>query len=166
MTGPKMWPAALPQQIRRDRYRRAEVKVYDELAAALTPDWTVFYSRPWLGITPTGAEIDGEVDFVVAHAQQGFLTLEVKGGGISYDPAQDRWRSRDADGIRHIIKNPFEQARRAKHNLLQKLKESRGWPADRFVRARHAVVFPDSERPSDRLEDLHDARSTRVPGHR
>lgn len=143
-----MWPAALPQQIRRDRHRRAEVKVYDELAATLTPDWTVFYSRPWLGITATGAEVDGEVDFVVAHPQRGFLTLEVKGGGISYDPAQDRWRSKDANGIRHIIKNPFEQARRAKHSLLQKLKESRGWPRDRFVRARHAVVFPDSEKPT------------------
>lgn len=147
MSGPRMWPAELPQQIRRDRYRRAEVKVYDQFAAGLTSDWTVFYSRPWLGITATGAEVDGEADFVVAHGRRGFLAVEVKGGGISYDPAGDRWLSRDSDGIRHVIKNPFDQARRAKHALLQKLRECRQWPKARFVRARHAVVFPDSEAP-------------------
>ena len=151
MTGPKLWPTVLPARIRGDRYRRAEVRVYDQLKACLDSGWIVFYSRPWLGITPTGAERDGEADFVIVHPRHGFLTLEVKGGGINYDPVVDVWQSRDADGIRHIIKNPFEQARRAKHELLTKLREHRDWPKDRFIRARHAVVFPDAESPPGSL---------------
>jgi hypothetical protein len=146
-----MWPAVLPERIRKDRYRRAEVRVYDQLNSSLKPGWTVFYSRPWLGISPTGAERDGEADFVVVHPQYGFLALEVKGGGISYDPALDVWQSRDSDGVRHNIKNPFAQAKRAKHELLAKLRERPDWPQNRFVRARHGVIFPDAENPPRNL---------------
>lgn len=151
MSGPKFWPAVLPDRIRMDRYRRAEVRVYDQLKSTLSARWTVFYSRPWLGITSTGAERDGEADFIIVHPQRGFLALEVKGGGISYDPVLDVWQSRDADGIRHNIKNPFDQARRAKHELLAKVRDRRDWPIERFVRARHGVVFPDAESPPGNL---------------
>ncbi len=151
MTGPKMWPSPLPPAVREDRYRRAEVVVYDRLAASLGDDWTVFYSRPWLGVTRTGEELDGEADFVIAHPKLGFLMIEVKGGGISYDPSTDTWRSTDRNGVRHRIKNPFEQAKKAKYGLLEKLKERRDWPADRFVRVRHGVIFPDAENPPGRL---------------
>ena len=151
MIGPKMWPAVLPVSVREDRYRKAELVVYDRLAEALEPDWTVFYSRPWLGITATGAERDGEADFVLAHPKLGFLMLEVKGGGISYDPATETWRSTDRNGVRHRIKDPFEQAKKAKYGLLEKLRERRDWPHDRFVRVRHGVVFPDAENPPGQL---------------
>lgn len=151
MNGPKLWPAELAAGVRSDRYRRAEVRVYDRLKATLPAGWTVFYSRPWLGITPSGAERDGEADFVIVHPQRGFLVLEVKGGGISYDPAREAWQSRDAHGIRHNIKNPFGQARRAKHELLEKVQQHRSWPRDRFIRARHGVVFPDAASPPGNL---------------
>lgn len=151
MSGARMWPARLPQQIRHDRYRQAEVRVYDQLASTLGPGWTVFYSRPWLGITPTGAERDGEADFVIVHPQHGLLALEVKGGGISYDPERELWQSRDKDGIRHNIKNPFDQARRSKYALLDKLRDQRDWPQDRFIRARHGVIFPDAVDPPGSL---------------
>jgi hypothetical protein len=142
-----MWPAVLPAGVREDRYRRAEVVIYDRLAATLGDDWTVFYSRPWLGLTPTGAERDGEADFVLANPKLGFLMLEVKGGGISYDPSTETWRSTDRNGVRHKIKNPFEQAKKAKYGLLEKLRQRRDWPQDRFVRLRHGVIFPDAENP-------------------
>jgi hypothetical protein len=151
MTGPKMWPAVLPASVRSDRYRAAEVKIYDLLKASLGPEWTVYYSRPWVGVTSTGAERDGEADFIVVSPQRGYLALEVKGGGISYDPSTDDWQSRDRDGVRHRIKNPFEQAKKAKYALLEKLKERRDWPNERFVRMRHGVIFPDAENPPGRL---------------
>jgi len=66
MAGPQMWPAALPRQIRESSLRAAEVKVYDLLAGSLGSGWVVFYSRPWLGMTPSGEEKDGECDFVVS----------------------------------------------------------------------------------------------------
>lgn len=147
MSGPRMWPDPLPAQLRDDRFRQAEVKVYELLRQQLDRTWTVFYSRPWLGLTPTGGEKDGECDFVVVHPEHGFLAIEVKGGGVSYDPASDQWTSRDRDGIRHVIKNPVEQARKAKHGLLALLKQQRSWPHNLFVRARHGIIFPDAESP-------------------
>lgn len=143
--GPRMWPAVLPAQVREDRYRKAEVRVYDLLRAQLDAGWTVFYSRPWLGLTPTGGEKDGECDFVVVHPDHGYLAIEVKGGGISYNPVDESWVSTDRDGIRHSIKNPVNQAKRAKHELLERAKQQRGWPAGHYIRARHAVIFPDAE---------------------
>jgi hypothetical protein len=145
-----MWPAVLPRQVRESSLRAAEVKVYDMLAAALGNGWIVFYSRPWLGLTPSGEEKDGECDFVVMHPAHGYLTLEVKGGAISYDPATDQWRSTDRNRIRHNIKNPLKQAVASKHELLRQIKTQTSWPG-RFVRQRHGVVFPDTESPPRNL---------------
>lgn len=137
-----MWPRVLPAAIRAESRRAAEIRVFDALAAQLGPGWTVFYSRPWLGETASGAEIDGESDFVAAHQDHGVLFIEVKGGAISYDPALDRWVSRDRNGIHHTIKNPVQQASSSKHALLQKAQAERGWPKG-FFRFRHGVIFPD-----------------------
>lgn len=138
-----MWPSRLPAEVTASRYRDAEVKVWKALKEQLSSGWVVFYSRPWLGLTSSGGERDGECDFIVAHPSHGVLAIEVKGGGISYDPAGDDWWSRDRDGIRHAIKNPVEQARRAKHELLSRMKEMGGWNSRKFVRFRHGVIFPD-----------------------
>jgi hypothetical protein len=141
-----MWPRALPPEVRDHPLRAAERKVYDRLAATLDGSWVVFYSRPWLGLTPTGEEIDGECDFVVARADSGILALEVKGGAVSHDPATGAWTSRDRHGFRHRIKNPVAQARSSKYELLRKLKESPAW-RPRRVHAQHGVILPDSARP-------------------
>lgn len=151
MSGPRMWPSVLPAQVRADRYRAAEVKVYDRLKAVLGPDWTVFYSRPWLGLTATGGERDGECDFIIVHPRRGFLAVEVKGGGVSYDPALDVWTSRDRDNIRHRISNPVDQARKAKYELNKRLEVQKGWPAGRNIRMRHGVIFPDVKAPPGHL---------------
>ncbi|MDW9652913.1 AAA family ATPase [Sinorhizobium meliloti] len=145
-----MWPKCLRAEIRRNPLRRAEVELYDLLGATLPDAWVVWYSRPWLGLTSTGAEKDGEADFIIAHPDRGYLSLEVKGGAISYDPALDHWTSRDRDGIVHTIKNPIAQARSSKHEILRKLKAARGWPGRR-IRIRHGVVFPDSIVPRQAL---------------
>jgi len=137
-----MWPRRLPAAIRSESRRSAEIKVYDALAKQLGSGWVVFYSRPWLGEASTGAEIDGESDFVVAHPDCGVLFIEVKGGAITYEPAEDRWTSTDRYGIRHRIKNPVKQASDSKHALLRKAQAERGWP-NGFFRFRHGVIFPD-----------------------
>lgn len=141
-----MWPRELPVSIRQDRRRRAEVRVYDKLASVLDNSFTVFYSSPWLGIDHLGAEKDGECDFLVAHARLGYLAIEVKGGGISFDPTTSQWWSTDAQQFRHKIKDPINQARSAKHELLKKLKASGRW-RDRFIQMSHGVIFPDAITP-------------------
>ncbi|PZR83911.1 MAG: hypothetical protein DI537_34085 [Stutzerimonas stutzeri] len=150
MTGARMWPARLPKQVRDNEQRSAEVRVYDALEAALGPEWTVFYSRPWLGLNAYGEERDGEADFVVVHPVRGYLAIEEKGGAISWNPETDVWISEDRNKIRHIIKNPVEQAKSSKHRLLDNVKEMMSWPG-RFIRMRHGVIFPDTVSPPDSL---------------
>jgi hypothetical protein len=116
------------------------------LAVDLDDGWWVFYSRPWLGLTATGAEKDGECDFVVAHSKLGVLCLEVKGGAVGWNPATGQWTSRDRDGITHNIKDPVDQARSAKHELLKKLKET-SLLRNRWLTMRHGVVLPGSVNP-------------------
>ncbi len=56
-----IWPHRLPRAIRQDPLRSAECQVFDTLQAKLDDSWTVFYSRPWLGLSSAGEEIDGEL---------------------------------------------------------------------------------------------------------
>ena len=153
-----MWPRELPVSVRQDRRRRAEVRVYDKLAAVLDDSFTVFYSSPWLGTDHLGAEKDGECDFLVAHARLGYLALEVKGGGISFDSEAGQWWSTDAQQFRHKIKDPVNQARSAKHELLKKLKASGRW-RERFIHISHGVIFPDAAAPA---RDLGADRPARI----
>jgi hypothetical protein len=130
----------------RNPRRSTEIEVYRKLEKELGDDWWVFYSRPWLGLTPDGGEKDGECDFVVAHARRGVLFIEVKGGGVGWSPDSDQWTSRDRDGITHRIKDPVHQARICKHEILRKLKKLRGFE-HRFFVMRHGVLLPDSVNP-------------------
>lgn len=141
-----MFPKILPDYVRGNPIRSGECRVYDALAEQLEDDYRVFYSSPWIGTAPDGEERDGEADFTIAHPDFGFLVVEVKGGRIEI--AQDRleWFSTDRNGIVHRIKNPVRQARQGKHNLLKNLKKRPEW-TPRFIRARHAVLLPDTARP-------------------
>lgn len=139
-----MWPRTLPTSVLQDGRRAAECEVYRKLEVSLGPEWSVFYSRPWWGITRTGAEVDGESDFVVAHPEHGVLFIEVKGGLVAHDPKEGRWSSTDRNGIQHTIKDPVQQAVSSKHRLLEKFRALAGWPSQR-VRLRHGVVFPHCE---------------------
>ncbi|MEE4356529.1 MAG: NERD domain-containing protein [Desulfococcaceae bacterium] len=145
-----MWPAKLPRDVLDNVLRSSECQVYRRLEAVLEDPFVVFYSSPWLGIKPDGEEIDGECDFVVAHPDLGFLTLEVKGGAVSYDPKTEQWTSVDRWGLTHNIKNPVQQARTSKYELLNKLKNSKHWK-ERRICIRHGVVLPHSAAPSGDL---------------
>ena len=142
-----MWPHRLLTEITANPLRAAEVAIYEALAATLPDPWVVWYSRPWLGLTHTGAERDGEADFVIASPLTGFLTLEVKGGAINFDAGTGAWASEDRYGIVHSIKDPIQQAQSSKHVLLAKLKEDPAWTGQ-WLRMRHGVVFPHADVPS------------------
>jgi hypothetical protein len=138
-----MWPRRLPQEILQNPLRAAECRVFEALDTTLDASWSVYYSRPWLGLSQTGEEIDGEADFVVAHPQHGFLAIEVKGGEIRYDPAIEKWTSTDRGRITHRIKNPVAQARTCKYRILEQLEQSPYWKPRRIC-IRHGVIFVDA----------------------
>ena len=119
-----MWPRKIPSEIESNLLRRAECKVFRKLKESLDDHFVVFYSRPWLGLKSNGEEIDGECDFVIAHHRYGVLFLEVKGGSIAYDPTKNIWTSQDKYGFVHHIKDPVNQARSSKYQLIEKIKKS------------------------------------------
>lgn len=141
----RMFPQKLPREVLDDPRRSSEVLVYNSLSEQLDDHYHIFYSSPWLGTLPDGSEIDGEADFLVAHAELGMLSLEVKGGRVEID-SDDNWTSTDRHSFTRRIKNPVHQARTSKHQLLKKLKESPFWKP-RFICARHGVILPHSARP-------------------
>jgi len=145
-----MWPRRIPPDVLSNPRRWTEIEVFGKLERELDESWWVFYSRPWHGLTATGGEKDGECDFVVAHARQGVLFVEVKGGAVAWNPETDQWTSRDRDGITHKIKDPVKQARTCKHELRKKLKKIRGLE-HRFFVMRHGVVLPDCVNPGHDL---------------
>lgn len=145
-----MYPDELPNYIRHDLKRSAEVALYDALRLQLGAGWVVFYSVAWLGLTRNGnGPRDGETDFIIAHPNHGFLLLEVKGGRIAYDGNRGTWTTRDGAGNVYDI-SPFAQARKCKYALLETLKALPAWH-DRWIRLGHAVAFPHATTSSGQL---------------
>lgn len=123
----------------------AERRVYESLKVGLPDDYTVLHSVAWVARQPGEHAQDGEADFMLVHPRDGILVIEVKGGGVSLDGYTGQWESRDGRGQRHAIKNPFGQAKNAKHQILALLRQDREWC--RLVTGPvcigHAVWFPD-----------------------
>src|SRR5690348_1367026 len=115
----------------------SEVKVRTALAK-LPDTWTVIHGVAWQQLR-NGRPGDGEADFVLLHPAHGMITVEVKGGGIAVE--DNAWYSTDRKGIRHRIKNPFEQAVASKKALLRFLQDQRAFQG--FLPTGHLVVFPD-----------------------
>jgi hypothetical protein len=145
-----MFPGTIPDYLRRDKGRSAEIRVYELLSERLPDAYACYWSRPWHRFTPDGREQDGEVDFVVAHAKLGLLAIEVKGGRVSCEGESGQWISKDRYDIQYRIKNPVDQARKGKFRLLELLKASSDWQT-RYLNIRHGVILPDNARPKHAL---------------
>ncbi len=79
----------------------------------------------------------GETDFFYI-CEHGILCIEVKGGKISRE--KGKWYSEDGQGIKHHIKNPFEQAKQCKYatdDYLRSINQHKG------ILVGYGVIFPD-----------------------
>ncbi|MFM5543022.1 NERD domain-containing protein [Aeromonas veronii] len=115
---------------------KSERKVRERLSNI--DDLVVFHSVAWQS-RRGGKQGDGEADFVLLVPNLGILILEVKGGGV--ETIDGLWYSTGRDGIRHSIKNPFDQAKDSKFALLSFFKTVE--PTLARIPIVHAVVFPD-----------------------
>lgn len=124
---------------------KAEITVYRALAEQLGPDYAILHAVAWLSRPGSSGAREGETDILVAHPVRGLLAIEVKGGRVSLDYRTRTWVSVDANDVTHKIKNPFEQARRGKFSLLEKLRESPAWKRLNVGRFNlgYAVFVPD-----------------------
>lgn len=141
--------ARLVPDIRIDEIEnKPERDVARALIEQLPNQVTVYHSYPWLRPDRnerTGKVTlrEGEADFLVLWLELGLLVLEVKGGDIGYEPARRRWYRHLPDGSERDIKDPFEQANRNMHVIVDAIAERAygGRPPD-FAYG-YAVVFPD-----------------------
>ena len=124
---------------------QGEAKVYRALRDRLSEDYLVLFQVGWILRREEERARDGETDFLICHPDQGYLCVEVKGGGVGLDAATGDWFSIDRHRRRHRINNPVDQALRAKYSVRSKLKEHRRWCALSLgnVLLGHAVFFPD-----------------------
>lgn len=126
----------------------AESRVYQALRDQLPDEVLVVHSAKWVYKARTASHIsEGEADFVIFLPQSGFLTIEVKGGGIVLDGKSGTWSSIDRDSVAHVIKDPFRQAQRQRYAILDQLRGHSAWRG-RGVVFGHAVFFPDLASPA------------------
>ena len=123
----------------------AEAKVYRAFRDLLPGEYVVLSQVRWILRKEDDQARDGEADFLVAHQKYGYLCVEVKGGGVSYEGETGQWYSIDRHNARHQIKNPAVQALRAKYSVLSKLRENPRWRqyGPGRIACGHAVFFPD-----------------------
>lgn len=133
----RMYPDVPPG----DLEHASEEPVYVALRDQLGDDYAVLHSYPWLRPWRGDALLEGEADFVVVHPQRGILVLEVKGGQtIRHDGR--RWFRDTLSGPKEF-QDPFVQARRNMHALLDIIRERSGRRlAKEDMPHGYAVVFP------------------------
>lgn len=128
-----------------DNPSQAEAKIYRAFRDALSNDFVVFFSVGWILQREDEQAKDGETDFLVCHADLGYLCIEVKGGGVGFDAHSGDWFSVDRNQNKHHINNPISQAMKAKYSIRSKLNEHQRWKdlgLNNVLRG-HAVFFPD-----------------------
>lgn len=132
---------------------RAEARFYVACRDRLPEDIVVIYSTNWIYRDARGRLKEGEADFTVLSPQGGLLAVEVKGGGVSFDAATGAWHSVDRNGKQNAIKDPFKQASKERHALLDQITGHaswRQWAGARFTIG-HAVMLPDIGDPTPLL---------------
>jgi hypothetical protein len=146
---PRMIPLLSEEQIR-SFPSRAEARFYQACQVQLPDDYVVIYSAEWLYRDTNGRLIEGEADFTIISPSLGLLVVEVKGGGINFDHTTGGWTSIDRSGVSHSIKDPFKQASRERHALIDQIRGHVNWKQSigtKFT-VGHAVFLPDISDPN------------------
>lgn len=124
---------------------RAEARFYEACRDWLPEDLVVIYSANWLYRDTKGRLNEGEADFTILSQHGGVLAVEVKGGGVSFDAAAGLWFSVDRNGQQHAIKDPFKQASKERHALLDQITGHASWRqwSGKRLTIGHAVMLSD-----------------------
>ena len=133
----KMYPASLYEA---DTSSPGEVKLFDALRDQLDESWEAYHSTSWTVREGERGSWDGEIDFVVAHPDQGVLCIEAKGGAVSFD--EGRWLRRERGAWIPYDRDPFRQAVTNQHALRRLMNGTPTWK-ERNVLLGHAVSFPN-----------------------
>lgn len=119
--GESLMAKMVPTKILENR-PRSEQKMFLVLREGLPDSYSVLYSLVHNFFREDNSLEEGELDFLLVHRQHGFLAIEVKGGEeIRYLPKQQKWFSKPRGGREQEIADPFKQATRNIHNLVNEI---------------------------------------------
>jgi hypothetical protein len=138
-----MIPALAPETIENIGERDLYVALRDR-----TPkEWVCRYHYVYCRRRDSSFLRDGEIDFVVIVPGQGLMVLEAK-SSHGFEVVDGQWYRLDRFGQRTSkADNPFDQAAKNKHDLIEILCERLGVTKDRFPGLYgHAVVYPRASR--------------------
>lgn len=124
---------------------KAEVQFYQACRQQLADRYLVLYSVSHVRPGRDGTHRDSEADFVIIDEKGGLIVVEIKGGGVEFEPSTGSWYSTDRNKKRHRIKDPFRQATEQKYDVLRQIQNHPRWSQTgigRFM-VGHAVCFPD-----------------------
>ncbi len=83
-------------------------RVADRLAAALPDRCLIVCGARWIGPSVPGEPLrDGAADLAVLDPDRGVLLLDVRSGGLAFDPHQAAWRAEAQPGGSAPIADPF-----------------------------------------------------------
>ena len=112
-------------------------------ARAVSPaGWRSFTASNWLARSARGTLLEGECDFILLEPEKGILFVEVKGGSLVFDG--DRWVRQVGSERRKLNKDPFAQAQRGMHDIVDLVSRRHGRKSNGLPFAYgFAVAFPD-----------------------
>lgn len=134
----RLFPALDPSAIENPGERLVACALVDLLPKRVE----VFHTFNWLTRNRHGTLQEGECDFVLLDPERGLLFIEVKGGSLVFDGRE--WIREVGRERRTLNKDPFSQAQRAMHEIVELVKKRfpRGLDDLTFTYG-FAVAFPD-----------------------
>lgn len=134
----RLFPALDPADIENSGERSVARALVEQLPKKVE----VFHSFNWLSRSRHDTLQEGECDFVLLDPDRGLLFVEVKGGSLVFNGRE--WVRVVGAERRTLNKDPFSQAQRAMHDIIELVKRhlpgaDRGLPCTFGF----AVAFPD-----------------------
>ena len=136
----RLFPALNPEEIQNPGERAVARVLVEQLPRRVE----VFHSFNWLARDRRGTIREGECDFVLLDRQRGVLFVEVKGGSLVFDGRE--WVREVRGEMRLLNKDPFAQATRCMHDIIELVKRRFRTPGGELpFTYGAAVAFPDCQ---------------------
>ena len=133
----RLFPALEPDEIENPGERTVARALVEQLPNRVE----IFHSFNWLARNRRGTLMEGECDFVLLDPEHGLLFVEVKGGSLVFDGRE--WLREVGGEHRSINKDPFAQAQRGMHDIVDIVRRQFGGAGDLPFTYGFAVAFPD-----------------------
>ncbi|MDE0178977.1 MAG: NERD domain-containing protein [Gammaproteobacteria bacterium] len=134
----RLFPKIRPEDIGNPGERSVARALLEQLPRRVE----VFHGFNWLARNARATLLEGECDFILLEPEKGLLFVEVKGGSLVFDG--EKWVRQVGSERRELNKDPFAQAQRGMHDIVDIVSRRHGGKSNGLPFAYgFAVAFPD-----------------------